>query len=63
MKTTLRYQNGCLYVDHGAWYMKYRQRIAQEEGSSKLNRASKFLGRTEDFANIFEVRSLRACFR
>jgi hypothetical protein len=49
MKATLRYQNGCLYVDHGAWYVKYRQRIAQEDGSSKLNRASKFLGRIKVF--------------
>jgi hypothetical protein len=62
MKATLRYQNGCLYVDHGAWYVKYRQRIAQEDGSSKLIRASKFLGRTEDFANIFDIERCRASF-
>ncbi len=62
MKTTLRYQNGCLYVDHGAWYVKYRQRIAQEDGSSKLNRASKFLGRAEEFANIFDVERCRTSF-
>ena len=55
MKATLRYQHGCLYVDHGAWYVKYRQRIAQEDGSGKLTRTSRFLGRTKEFANIFDV--------
>jgi site-specific recombinase XerC len=42
--------------------VKYRQRIAQDDGSSKLNRASKFLGRTEDFANIFDVERCRTSF-
>jgi hypothetical protein len=55
MKATHRYQNGRLYEEHGAWYVQYRQRIAQEDGSSKLGRASKHLGRTQDFANIFDV--------
>jgi hypothetical protein len=62
MKATLRYQNGRLYQDHGAWYVQYRQRIAQEDGSSKLSRASKHLGRTKDFPNIFDVEQCRASF-
>jgi integrase len=62
MKATLRYQNGRLYEDHDAWYVQYRQRIAQEDGSSKLNRASKHLGRAKDFPNIFDVERCRASF-
>jgi integrase len=62
MKATHRYQNGRLYEEHGAWYVQYRQRIALEDGSSKLNRAAKHLGRTQDFANIFDVERCRASF-
>jgi integrase len=62
MKATHRYQNGRLYEEHGAWYVQYRQRIAQEDGSSKLNRTAKHLGRTQDFANIFDVERCRASF-
>jgi hypothetical protein len=58
----LRYQNGCLYEQHGAWYVQYRQRVSQQDGSCKLNRASKHLGRSGDFSNIFEVERCRAFF-
>src|ERR1700757_4608841 len=27
MKTYSRYQNGYLYEEHGAWYVRYRQRV------------------------------------
>jgi hypothetical protein len=49
MKANLRYQNGYLYKDHGSWYVRYRQRISQEDGSSHV---CKRLGRSEDFCNI-----------
>jgi len=62
MKATHRYQNGRLYEEHGAWYVQYRQRIAREDGSSKLNRACKHLGRSTDFANVFDVERCRASF-
>jgi integrase len=62
MKTYLRYQNGYLYERNGAWYVRYRQRIPQEDGSSKLKRSSKHLGRSKDFSNIFEVERCRASF-
>jgi len=52
MKTDLRYQNGCLYEHHGAWYVRYRQRISQAGGATKRNHASKHLGRSVDFPNI-----------
>jgi len=62
VKAGLRYQNGCMYEHHGAWYVRYRQRILQEDGSAKLNHASKHLGRSADFSNIFEVKRCRASF-
>ena len=62
MKAGLRYQNGCMYEHHGAWYVRYRQRILQEDGSAKLNHASKHLGRSADFSNIFEAKRCRASF-
>ena len=62
MKTNLRYQNGYLYKDHGSWYVRYRQRISQEDGSSKVSHVCKRLGRSEDFCNIFEVERCRAGF-
>jgi hypothetical protein len=62
VKADLRYQNGCLYEQHGSWYVRYRQRISQQDGSRKLNRAAKHLGRSGDFSNIFEVERCRASF-
>jgi integrase len=62
MKAIHRYQNGRVYEEQGAWYVQYRQRIALEDGSSKLNRSAKRLGRTQGFANIFDVERCRASF-
>jgi len=62
MKTDFRYQNGSLYQHHGAWYVRYRQRISKEDGSSNLNHPSKHLGRSKDFRNISDVELCRASF-
>ena len=62
MKTNLRYQNGSLYEHHGAWYVRYRQRISKEDGSYNLNHASKHLGRSKDFRNNSDVELCRASF-
>jgi integrase len=62
MKTDLRYQNGSLYQHHGAWYVRYRQRVSKEDGSSNLDHASKHLGRSKDFRNISDVELCRASF-
>jgi hypothetical protein len=48
MNANLRYQNGYLYESHGAWFVRYRQRILQEDGSGKLNCTAKHLGRCKD---------------
>src|SRR5713101_4735190 len=62
MKANLRYQNGYLYEDHGSWCVRYRQRISQEDCSSKVSHVCKRLGRSKDFSNIFEVERCRAAF-
>jgi hypothetical protein len=40
MKAYFRYQKGYLYEEHSAWYVRYRQRVPQEDGSSKLKHIS-----------------------
>ena len=62
MKTNLRYQNGFLYEHHGAWFVRYSQRISELDGSTSFNRVSKRLGRSKDFRNISEVERCRASF-
>jgi hypothetical protein len=52
MKTNLRYQNGSLYEHHGAWFVRYSRRISEQDGSTNLNRVSKYLGRSKDLAEI-----------
>src|SRR5262249_44151999 len=41
------------------WYVQYRQRISQVDGSSPLKRVS---SRSNDFSNIFEVEQCRQSF-
>jgi integrase len=62
MNANPRYQNGYLYESHGAWFVRYRQRILQEDGSSKLNCTAKHFGRCEDFSDISEVKRCRTAF-
>ena len=62
MKTDLRYQNGFLYENHGAWYVRYYERTSKVDGSCQLNHASKHLGRCKDFRNISDVELCRALF-
>jgi len=62
MKTNFCYQNGYLYEHHGAWHVRYRQRISQDDGSIKLKHVSKHLGRSKDFSNILEVEQCRTSF-
>lgn len=62
MNANLRYQNGYLYESHGAWFVRYRRRILQEDGSGKLNCTAKHLGRCKDFSDISEVKRCRTAF-
>ncbi len=62
MKTNLRYQNGSLYKHHGAWFVRYSQRISEQDCSANLDRVSKHLGRSKDFRSISDVERSRASF-
>jgi integrase len=62
MKTNLRYQNGSLYEHYGAWFVRYSRRISEQDGSTNLNRVSKYLGRSKDFRSISDVERSRASF-
>jgi hypothetical protein len=55
MKTNLRSQNGSLYKHHGAWFVRYSQRISEQDCSANLDRVSKHLGRSKDFRSISDV--------
>jgi hypothetical protein len=49
MKANLRYQNGSLYEHHGAWFVRYTRRISEQDGTTNLNRVSKYWGAPKTF--------------
>ena len=62
MKANLGYQNGSLYEHHGAWFVRYSQRISEQDCSANLDRVSKHLGSSKDFRSISDVERSRASF-
>jgi len=62
VKAGLRYQNGCMYEHHGAWYVRYRQRILQEDASAKLNPRLQAFRAFRGLLQYFEVKRCRASF-
>jgi len=57
-KENLRYQHGYLYENHGAWFVRYRQR----DDSGNVVYTAKHLGRCKDFFDIAAVEQCRAQF-
>jgi hypothetical protein len=57
-KANFRYQNGYLYEHHGAWRVRYRQRISQEDGSSRFQHVPQHLGRCKDFSILLRSSSV-----
>lgn len=57
-KTQLRYQHGYLYRDHGAWFVRYRQR----DSFGSVSYSTKHLGRCKDSFDISEVEQCRTQF-
>ena len=49
MTKTVRYQEGYLFEHHGAWFVRYRERVQRENGSIKLCQRAKMLGRVKDY--------------
>jgi len=62
MTKPVRYQDGCLYVDHAAWFVKYRVRVRQEDGSIKLRQRAKMLGRVADYPRESDILPLKIAF-
>lgn len=62
MTKPVRYQDGCLYADNGAWFVKYRVRVQQEDGSTKLKQRAKMLGRLADYPRESDVMLLKTEF-
>jgi len=62
MTGPVRYQDGYLYVDHGAWFVRYRERVRQDDGSSKLKQRATKLGNVRDYPRESNIRPLLAEF-
>ena len=55
----VRYEKGCLYQDHGAWFVRFRLVVRQADGSAKMQRMAERLGSVEDFATKADVEVAR----
>jgi len=55
---TVRYQEGHLYVHHDAWYVRYRERVRQVDGSIKLHQKASRLGSLEDYPSESHIKPL-----
>lgn len=62
MTKPVRYQVGCLYADNGAWFVKYRAQVRQEDGAIKLKQRAKMLGRLADFPSESDIMPLKIEF-
>lgn len=62
MTKPVRYQKGQLYRDHGAWFVRYRERVRKEDGSIRLQRKSKRLGSVEKHPTKTDIEPLRTAF-
>src|SRR5215472_1163682 len=62
MTKPVRYQDGCLYTDHAAWFVKYRVQVRQEDGSIKLKQRAKMLGRIGDYPRESDIMPLKIEF-
>ncbi len=58
MTQPVRYQDGYLYVDHGAWFVRYRERVRQQDGSIKLKQRARRLGSVSDYRRECDIRPL-----
>lgn len=62
MTKSVRYQTGQLYREHGAWFVRYRERVREENGSIKLQRRTKRLGSAGEFPTKSDIEPLRTAF-
>ena len=62
MTKPVRYQDGCLYADNGAWFVKYRVQVRREDGTIKLKQRAKMLGRVVDYPRESNIMPLKTEF-
>ena len=62
MTKPVRYQEGYLYARHGAWFVRYRERVRQPDGSIKELQRAKKLGSAKDYPRESQVKPLFAEF-
>ena len=62
MTKTVRYQEGHLYVHHEAWYVRYRERVRQVDGSIKLRQRASRLGSIKRYPRETQIKPLLAEF-
>ncbi len=62
MTKSVRYQDGQLYVHHKAWFVRYRVRVRQEDGSIRLQQKAKKLGSVADYPLESQIMPLKAEF-
>jgi integrase len=62
MTKPVRYQKGCLFQDHGAWFVRYRESVRQKDGTIKFRRQAKRLGDVRSFPHADDIEPLRVKF-
>ena len=62
MTKSVRYQDGQLYVHHGAWFVRYRVRVRQEDGSIRLHQKARKLGSVADYPLESQIMPLKTEF-
>ena len=62
MTRPVRKQRGYLYQDNGAWFVQYRARTRQDDGTTKIERLAKRLGSVEEFPAVTDVEPVRIAF-
>lgn len=58
----VRYQEGHLYVRYAAWFVRYRERVRQEDGSIRLQQRASRLGSVKDYPSESQIKPLLAVF-
>jgi hypothetical protein len=62
MTKPVRYQRGCLYLENGVWFARYRERVSQNDGSTKWQRRAKRLGSIKEFPSQSQAEPARTAF-
>ena len=62
MTKPVRYQKGSLYQDHGAWFVRYRRRVRQQDGTLQTQRLAQQLGTLDEYPTKAEIEPLRTAF-